>query len=147
MANPICVLTHKIDHVKEDLWFSEPTFNHISRYYVIPSTNNLLGVCKIYLSWRCELVKEEGWRLGSLQAFECKYEITSINLIAIRYSIIFFAFFRGQEGFGYLIFLWRCKLAQVLRIEIGATKCATKFSVATNFTYLIINPKTSCGFL
>jgi hypothetical protein len=49
------MLTHKIGHVKEDLWFSEPTFNHFSRDYVIPSTNNLLEVCKLYLSWRCEL--------------------------------------------------------------------------------------------
>jgi hypothetical protein len=45
----------------------------------------------------CELVEEEGWRLGNLQASECKYEITSINLIAIRYSMRFFVLFGGQE--------------------------------------------------
>jgi hypothetical protein len=93
------------------------------------------------VNWHCELVKEEGWRLGSLQASECKYEITSINLIAIRYSMRFFVLFGGQEGFGYLIFLWRCELAQALRIETGATKCATEFPVAAAFTDLIINPK------
>jgi hypothetical protein len=105
------VLTHKIDHVKEDLLFSEPTFNHISQYYVILSTNILLGVCKLYLSWRWKLVKEEGCRLDRLQASLCKFKITSINLIAIRYSMRFFFLFGGQEGFVYLIFLWRYELA------------------------------------
>jgi hypothetical protein len=66
-----------------------------SKDYVIPSTNNLLEVCKLYLSWHCELFKEEDWTLGSLQASECKYEITSINLIAIGYSMRFFVLFGG----------------------------------------------------
>jgi hypothetical protein len=38
------MLTHKIYHEKEDLWFSEHIFIHFSRYYVIPSTKILLGV-------------------------------------------------------------------------------------------------------
>jgi hypothetical protein len=83
-----------------------------SKDYIIPSTKILLGVCKLWLSWRCcELVKEEGCRLDRLQASWCKYEITSINLIAIRYSMRFFILFGGQEGFGYLILLWHYELA------------------------------------
>jgi hypothetical protein len=39
--------------------------------------------------------KEEGCRLDRLQASWCKYEITSINLIAIRYSMRFFILFGG----------------------------------------------------
>jgi hypothetical protein len=62
------MLTHKIDHVKEELWFLEPTFNHISMDYVMPSTNILLELCKLHLSWHYELVKEEGCRLDRLQS-------------------------------------------------------------------------------
>jgi hypothetical protein len=97
-----------------------------SKDYFIPSTNILLRVFKLYLIWRYELVKEEGYRLDRLQASWCKFKITSINLIAIKYSMIFFVLFGGQEGFGYLIFLWRYELDQALRIYKGATKCATE---------------------
>jgi len=66
-------------------------------------------------NWCCELVKEEGCGLDMLQASWCKFKITSIKLKVIRYSMIFFVLFGGQEGFGYFIFLWRCEFRQVLR--------------------------------
>jgi hypothetical protein len=55
--------------------------------------------------------------------------------------MIFFVLFGGQEGFFYLIFLSRCELAQVPRIQTCITKCATEFPITSDFTDIIINPK------
>jgi len=110
--------------------FQSLQFNHFSRDYVIPSTNNLLEVCKLYLSWHCELVKEEWCSLDKLQVLMFRIINIHNNLRDIKYSMRVFILFEGWEsGFGCFFLLapwtgavkWHCELEDMrykLRYEL-----------------------------